>query len=266
MTDDARPAAFFDLDKTIIAMSSSSALSRPLLDGGLLTRTAALRTAYASLLFHMGGADERKTNRLARCAERTDRGWDVERLNEILDDTVQEHIDPVVYLEALELIRAHHELGRDVIIVSASAREVVEPIAALLQADGVIATTMTVADGRFTGAIDFYAFGENKAVAMRELAAERGYDLRAQLRILRLHHRHADARRRGPRVRGEPRPRPAPRRPRQRVGRAQVPQTGGAANVGVNASVGRRWCGGCRRACRWRGADRARGARASADF
>ena len=178
MTEAARPAAFFDLDKTIIAMSSSTALSRPLLDGGLLTRTAALRTAYASLLFHMGGADERKTNRLRDALSELIAGWDVERLSAILDDTVQEHIDPVVYLEALELIRAHHELGRDVIIVSASAREVVEPIAALLQADGVIATTMTVTDGRFTGAIDFYAFGENKALAMREMAAERGYDLR----------------------------------------------------------------------------------------
>ncbi len=176
--DEPRPAAFFDLDKTIIAMSSSSALSRPLLDGGLLTRSAALRTAYASLLFHMGSADEKKTNRLRDALSELISGWDVAKLKEILEDTVREHIDPVVYEEALELIRAHHELGRDVIIVSASAREVVEPIAELLGADGVIATTMTVEDGHFTGGIDFYAFGENKAVAMRELAEERGYDLR----------------------------------------------------------------------------------------
>ena len=178
MDDERRPAAFFDLDKTIIAMSSSSALSRPLLDGGLLTRTAALRTAYASLLFHVGGADEKQTNRLRDALSELISGWDVAKLKEILDETVQQHIDPVVYEEALELIRAHHELGRDVIIVSASAREVVEPIAALLGADGVIATTMTVEDGHFTGGIDFYAFGENKAVAMREFAEEHGYDLR----------------------------------------------------------------------------------------
>jgi len=177
MAVDPRPAAFFDLDKTIIAMSSSSALSRPLLDGGLLTRTAALRTGYAALLFHMGGADERKTNRLRDALAELIRGWDVDRLKEILDETLQEYIDPVVFEEALELIRAHHELGRDVVIVSASAHEVVEPIAALLGADQVIATRMAVEDGRFTGGIDFYAFGENKAVAMRALADEMGYDL-----------------------------------------------------------------------------------------
>jgi len=177
MADEPRPAAFFDLDKTIIAMSSSSALSRPLLEGGLLTRTAALRTGYAALLFHMGGADERSTNRLKDALADLIRGWDVSRLNEILDETLQEHIDPVVFEEALELIHAHHELGRDVVVVSASAEEVVRPIAALLGADAVIATRMTVEDGHFTGGIDFYAFGENKAIAMAELAAERGYDL-----------------------------------------------------------------------------------------
>lgn len=177
MTDGPRPAAFFDLDKTIIAMSSSAALSRPLLEGGLLTRAGALRTAYASLLFHMGGADERKTNRLRDALSRLITGWDVAQLNEILAQTLQENIDPVVYEEALELIHAHQELGRDVIIVSASAHEVVEPIAHLLGADGVIATLMSVEDGRFTGDIDFYAFGENKAEAMRQLAKERGYDL-----------------------------------------------------------------------------------------
>jgi len=175
---DSRTAAFFDLDKTIIAMSSSSALSRPLLDGGLLTRTAALRTAYASLLFHMGGANERRTNRLRDALSELIRGWEVDRLNEILGETVKEYIDPVVFEEALVLIDAHHRLGRDVIVVSASAVEVVQPIAELLGADGVIATRMTIEDGRFTGDIDFYAFGENKAIAIKEMAKERGYDLK----------------------------------------------------------------------------------------
>jgi haloacid dehalogenase-like hydrolase len=36
---------------------------------------------------------------------------------------------------------------------------------------------MIVEDGRYTGEIDFYAYGENKAVAMREIAAAEHYDL-----------------------------------------------------------------------------------------
>jgi phosphoserine phosphatase len=47
----------------------------------------------------------------------------------------------------------------------------------MLGVDHVIATRMVVEDGRYTGEIDFYAYGENKAVAIREMAQQHGYDL-----------------------------------------------------------------------------------------
>ena len=62
-------------------------------------------------------------------------------------------------------------------MVSASGHEVVDPIAGLLGADTVIATQMVIADGRYTGDVAFYAFGEGKATKIRELAAARGYEL-----------------------------------------------------------------------------------------
>ena len=36
---------------------------------------------------------------------------------------------------------------------------------------------MAIEDGRYTGEIVYYAYGEGKAEAMRALASERGYDL-----------------------------------------------------------------------------------------
>jgi hypothetical protein len=63
------------------------------------------------------------------------------------------------------------------VIVSSSGAEVVEPIGEMLGADRVVATRMVTVDGRYTGDIDFYAYGENKAVAIQELAADGGYDL-----------------------------------------------------------------------------------------
>ena len=47
----------------------------------------------------------------------------------------------------------------------------------MLGADKVIATRMEVEDGKYTGDIDFYAYAENKAKAIRDLAEQRGYDL-----------------------------------------------------------------------------------------
>ena len=174
-----RAAAFFDLDKTIIATSSATAFSRPFLAGGLLTRRAILRSAYAQFLYLVGGADASQTERLRAQLSRTVTGWDVAQVSEIVERTLHESIDAAVYAEAVALIEEHHAAGRDVVIVSASGSEVVRPIAALLGADHVIASHMQVENGRYTGEIDFYAYGENKAAAIRELADRMGYDLDA---------------------------------------------------------------------------------------
>jgi len=71
----------------------------------------------------------------------------------------------------------HKAAGRDVVIVSTSGEEVVAPIGAMLGADEVVATRMVVADGKYTGEIELYAFGPEKASAVLRLAEERGYDL-----------------------------------------------------------------------------------------
>ncbi|WNM27738.1 HAD family hydrolase [Demequina capsici] len=173
-----RTAAFFDLDKTIIATSSSSAFGRSFLSEGLLTRSDAIRAAYAQLLFQIGGADERQTSRLRDALSELIEGWDVATVRRIVNETVHEHIDPVVYAEALDLIRRHQMNGRDVIIVSASVEDVVQPIADLLGADGILASQLDVEDGRYTGGITSYMYGQTKADAIADLADRRGYDLR----------------------------------------------------------------------------------------
>ncbi len=172
-----RVAAFFDLDKTIIATSSSGVFSKSFYAGGLITRGDVLRSAYAHFLFLVGTADEDQTERMRRHLSELATGWDVSKVQQIVAETVHELIDPYVYAEAVNLIAEHHELGHDVVIVSASGAELVEPIATVLGADHVIATRMAVEDGRYTGDIDFYAYGGNKAAAMRELAEAHGYDL-----------------------------------------------------------------------------------------
>jgi HAD superfamily hydrolase (TIGR01490 family) len=104
-------------------------------------------------------------------------GWDVQTVREIVGDTLHHIVDPLVFDEAVSLMEEHHLAGRDVVIVSASGTEVVEPIGEMLGADAVIATRMQVADGKYTGDIDFYAYAENKASAIVELAERNGYDL-----------------------------------------------------------------------------------------
>jgi HAD superfamily hydrolase (TIGR01490 family) len=172
-----RPAAFFDLDKTIIAKSSALAFSRPFYAGGLINRRSVLRSAYAQFVFHLGGADHDQMEKMRDFLSKMVTGWHVDTVREIIGDTLHNIVEPLVYDEAVSLIEDHHLAGRDVIIVSASGSEMVEPIGELLGVDAVVASRLSTEEGRFTGAIDFYAYAENKAVAMQELAERRGYDL-----------------------------------------------------------------------------------------
>ncbi|MEV6972047.1 HAD-IB family hydrolase [Kitasatospora sp. NPDC093806] len=172
-----RTAAFFDLDKTIIAKSSALAFSRPFYQGGLINRRAVLRSAYAQFVFLVGGADHDQMEKMREYLSALTRGWNVQQVREIVAETLHNLIDPIIYDEAASLIEQHHAAGRDVVIVSSSGSEVVEPIGALLGADHVIATRLKIEDGCYTGEIEYYAYAENKAAAIRELAEVEGYDL-----------------------------------------------------------------------------------------
>jgi HAD superfamily hydrolase (TIGR01490 family) len=175
----ARPtaAAFFDLDKTIIAGSSVLAFSRPFRRRGLISRRAVLRSGYAQLLLVLSGADAGTMEDLRRRITTLCTGWEVAQVSAIVAETLHEIVEPLVYAEATGLIAEHRAAGEEVVVLSASGQEVVEPIAALVGADRCLATRMGIANGRYTGKIEYYCYGEEKARAARDIAAARGYRL-----------------------------------------------------------------------------------------
>ncbi len=171
-------AAFFDLDKTIISRSSSLALSRPLYRAGMVSRGQLVRGAYAQLVYLLVGADEQKMERLKEGMLALTKGWDRAQIEDLVRDVLFDVIDPCVYQEALDLIALHRSEGRRIYVVSSSPEEVVRPLAAHFGASGVIATQAQVDDtGRYTGELAFYAYGEQKAEAIRGLAQRLGLNL-----------------------------------------------------------------------------------------
>lgn len=172
-----RVAAFFDLDKTLIAKSSTLAFSRPFFDEGLLNRRAVLKSSYAQFLFLISGADHDQMDRMRNYITAMCTGWDVEQIKTIVGETLHDIVTPLVFAEAADLIAEHTAQGHDIVVVSASGEEVVTPIAQALGATHSAATQMRVEDGKYTGELEFYCFGEGKVEAIRKLAAEHGYDL-----------------------------------------------------------------------------------------
>ncbi len=170
-------AAFFDLDKTLISRSSTLAFGPSFYQHGLITRGDMVKGALAQLLFRLSGASHNRMEKLRKQVSEVCRDWPADRVAEIVNRHLDELIVPYVYAEAQKLIGEHRGAGHDVIIVSTSGHEMVAPIGAMLGAESVIATRMRIADGRYTGEMEFYAYGQAKAAQVRVLAAERGYSL-----------------------------------------------------------------------------------------
>lgn len=174
----AMEAAFFDLDKTVIARASMVAFGRPFQRAGLVSRWLLLKGLYGQIVYLYLGADESRMTRMRDTALRLTKGWHQAHVQAVVAEALEEVVEPIVFEEALTLIRRHQAEGRLVFIVSASPDEIVAPLARYLGADRYLATrTRLDAAGRYSGEVDFYCYGENKAAALRALASDEGIDL-----------------------------------------------------------------------------------------
>ncbi len=171
-------AAFFDLDKTVIARASIVAFGGPLRRRGLVNRRTVARAVLGQLLFLWFGADEQKMTKIRESMLEVAAGWDRDEVRSIVEETLAEVIEPLIYAEAQSLIAAHRAQGDRIWLVSSAPEEIVEPLAAMLGVDGAIASRAAIDDeGRYTGKIEFYAQGEGKATAIRALADSHHLDL-----------------------------------------------------------------------------------------
>ena len=101
-----RIAAFFDLDKTVIARSSTFVFSKPFFDQGLINRRTVLESSYAHFMFLLSGADHEQMERMRAHLADMCAGWEVAQIQSIVADTLHELVDPLIYAEAVEIGRA----------------------------------------------------------------------------------------------------------------------------------------------------------------
>jgi HAD superfamily hydrolase (TIGR01490 family) len=173
-------AAFFDLDKTVIARSSMMAFAPSFRRHGLLSRRSMARGAWTQLVYLRWGAGPRRLARIQQSVLALTAGWSRAAVGELVAADIEAAIDPITHAEAVERILEHRAAGRTVVLVSAAPEEIVEPIGRRLGVDHVIASQAIIdADGRYTGRLARYAYGPAKAALIGDLAAERGIDLEA---------------------------------------------------------------------------------------
>ncbi|AKK10197.1 HAD family hydrolase [Corynebacterium uterequi] len=177
--DASHVAAFFDLDKTIIATNSAFAYGKVLFDHGYISAAEAFQIYLTKKAFMRSGMSSDKMDSELDHLTAMVTGWNASEISRVIDDAYHQVISPALYAEALELIDEHRAAGHDVVIVSASVRQLVEPIARELGIADLLTSELEVRDGHFTGAVINYLKGPAKADAIRALATSRGYDLTA---------------------------------------------------------------------------------------
>lgn len=177
MTNTSRTAAFFDLDRTLIAGSSAFVFARAARDAGYIRIQDFLPDVVRALKFQLvGSSDESSHSVRDRILSRVGgmNQADLVGLNELVLPELLGLIRP----EARALLDQHHAAGRETWIVSASPIELVEPLAIALGMTGGIGTKGEVDNGVYTGRLDGpFCYGEGKAEAITTLANERGIDL-----------------------------------------------------------------------------------------
>jgi len=175
-----RAAAFFDLDKTLMAGSSGMQFARVATRHGLVGRRQLASWAVEHLRYRLRGTTDERTAEVLRVARETIAGVPAREL-ERMNPEVLAAILPRVYPQMLDEVYAHQDAGRATFIVSAAGNGVVEPLAAVLGMDGGIGTRYEVdPDGALSGRFDGpFVYGPGKVEAMRSFAAEHGIDLAA---------------------------------------------------------------------------------------
>jgi HAD superfamily hydrolase (TIGR01490 family) len=173
-----KPAAFFDLDKTLMAGSSGLHFARAAARNGMVSRRQMARWGLDNVRFRLRGVTDDQTDaviaqikELLRGVRERDLAW--------MAPEVLAAVIPRIYPQMLDEVRSHQEAGRPVFIVSAAGNELVSMLALVLAMDGGIGTAYAVGDdGRMTGELDGpFMYGEGKVEAMRRFADEHDIDL-----------------------------------------------------------------------------------------
>ncbi|MGI8632927.1 MAG: HAD family hydrolase [Solirubrobacterales bacterium] len=173
-------AAFFDLDRTLMAGSSGLHWGRAAYGARLISLPQIISWTWDGLRFRLRGATDAQTQALLEQINETLAG--ISRTETVrLAPEVLAGILPRIYPQMLDEVRRHQDAGRATFIVSAASNALVEILAQVLAMDGGIGTRYEIdADDRFTGQLDGpFIYGEGKVVAMRRYASSHDIDLDA---------------------------------------------------------------------------------------
>jgi len=172
----AKGAAFFDLDRTLLAGASGEVFSSAMRKAGLMSRQIPGEGLLFKLFNTVG--ETLPSMVLTRHAVTLAKGRPrsgMQKAAELAADSLVALVQPL----AAPLFAEHRAAGRPVVLATTTPYDLVAPLVARLGLDGVVATRYGVdADDNYDGTLDGpFVWSTGKLAAVREWAEQNGVDL-----------------------------------------------------------------------------------------
>jgi HAD superfamily hydrolase (TIGR01490 family) len=176
---DARAAAFFDLDNTVMQGAALFHFGRGLYKRKFFRKRELLRFAWQQAYFRLAGAEHAGHMRdVQDSALSIIRGHRVAELTLMGEEIYDEYLADRIWSGTRALAQAHLDAGQRVWLVTAAPVETATIIARRLGLTGALGTVTESVDGVYTGRlVGEILHGEAKAVAVRALAESEDLDL-----------------------------------------------------------------------------------------
>jgi putative phosphoserine phosphatase/1-acylglycerol-3-phosphate O-acyltransferase len=168
-------AAFFDVDRTLLAGFSAMAFLKDRFSNEGISLDNVVQATASTLRFGM------KQTSFPSFLEETSTNLVGKSERELLENgerVFAQHLVTDIYPESRALVEAHQRRGHTVAIVSSATHFQVDSLATELDIEHVLCTELEFEDGKFTGKVQRPAcWQEGKAIAAGGLAEAHGVDL-----------------------------------------------------------------------------------------
>jgi HAD superfamily hydrolase (TIGR01490 family) len=169
-----RPAAFFDMDNTLLSVDSAMSWTRFLYRRGELPKAMVAKALYWSTLYKLAVLDmESVFTKLCLDLRGDSEAEMIEKCAIWYRQDVEPHVAPAGRV-AIE----HHRATGDVIVLATgSTCYAATPVAAGVGIEHVLSSRLEVERGEFTGRASALCFGHHKVTLAERWASEHGVDL-----------------------------------------------------------------------------------------
>lgn len=172
-------AAFFDVDNTLIRGSTLYFLGRGMYQRGFFSKTDISRFVLANLRFRLTGKENpEEIKRWQDAAIDFIGGHNVKDIAAMGQEVYDEYVSPALWQGTIDIAQTHLSHDEEVWLVTAAPEDMANLISERLGFTGALGSKAESKDGTYTGQmLGNLLHGKEKAIAIKELARQRGFDL-----------------------------------------------------------------------------------------